>query len=87
MNMLDIIKAERLAILERERESGRLHVTEVYLDMIAAVTEAVHRMALGERNARSSLANVSQKHDRFMHDLIVPDVMKQHRRRAVSNFR
>jgi hypothetical protein len=44
-------------------------------------------MALGERHARPSLADVSQEHDRFMHDLIVPDVMEQHRRRAVRNFR
>jgi hypothetical protein len=40
MNILDIgVEAEGLAILERERESRRLHVTEVYLDMVAAVAD------------------------------------------------
>jgi len=43
MNILDIgVEAEGLAILEREWESGRLHVTEAHLDMIAAVAEVVH---------------------------------------------
>jgi hypothetical protein len=80
MNILDIgVEAEGLAILEREWKSGRLHVTEAHLDMIAPVAEAMHRMALRERHARPSIADVSQKHDGLMHDLIVSDVMQQHR--------
>ena len=86
-DVIDIdVEAQHFAVVQRARNVRRLHETEPDLDAVEPVPEPLQRVALAERHARPLFVHERQQHHLLMHDVVVLDVMQQHRRCAVVDL-